>query len=217
MAESQPLTLQIDFSWANFQNRISQKTSTSLIPLYVQHFRPTNPQLRFDLAPSNTSIATAVIPGVSIASSCTIRGQKIPISPLSRLKTAYGYSSRVLSSSPDHPVTISWVANGTMKTWDFVCLDEKQLPIAKFSLNSWALKQIGTMEFGRVVSEEQRDEVVITGLTVLYVMGMRLINPLQIFGLVFASTGVKGLKEGEGEGTHVAGENGRSDGKVRRE
>lgn len=38
------------------------------------------------------------------------------------------------------------------------------------------------------VSKEARDEVVITGLTLLYVMTTRINNPLNIVGSVFGKT-----------------------------
>ncbi|KAF2126575.1 hypothetical protein P153DRAFT_297872 [Dothidotthia symphoricarpi CBS 119687] len=191
---SEPPTLQIDFSWTAFQNRVSLKTDTTLQPLYTQHFRTLKPQLRFDSAPSNTPIATATIPSISITPSCTLHGRSLPLTPLSRWKTAYGYTSNVHSTEP---VTMSWIANSSMKTWDFVCLDAAQLPVAKFSVNFWALKQVGMMYFQRVVSEEERDEIVVTGLTVLYLMASRLGNPLHLFGAAFAKTGEREKEGGE--------------------
>ena len=67
-----------------------------------------------------------------------------------------------------------------------------QLPIAKFSVNWWALMQIGKFHFDKSAAElskEVRDEVVVVGLTIFYVMLTRMNNPLNIVGAIFANAG----------------------------
>ena len=186
------LTLQVDFAWSKFRNIISEKTGSSLTPLYIQHFRPTKPQLRFEDATNKTPIATGTINNVSIAAECTIHGQTLPIKPLKKWKTAYNYLSTNLSSTGT-PVPVSWIANSDMKIWDFVCLDSTtQTPIAKFSVNWWALKQVGNFYFEKSAAElpkEVRDEIVVIGLTILYVMTTRMNNPLHLLGATFAKAG----------------------------
>ncbi|KAL1600881.1 hypothetical protein SLS59_005546 [Nothophoma quercina] len=186
------LTLQVDFTWSKFRNIISEKSGSSLTPLYIQHFRPTKPQLRFEDAINNTLIATGTINNVSIAAECTIHGQTLPIKPLKKWKTAYNYLSTNLSSTGT-PVPVSWIANSDMKIWDFVCLDSTtQTPIAKFSVNWWALKQVGNFYFEKSAAElpkEVRDEIVVIGLTILYVMTTRMNNPLHLLGATFAKAG----------------------------
>jgi hypothetical protein len=186
------LTLQVDFAWSKFRNVVSEKNGSNLTPLYIQHFRPTKPQLRIEDATNNTKIASGTINNVSIAAECSIRGQTIAIKPLKKWKTQYNYLSTALSSTSS-PVAVSWVTNSTMKTWDFLCLDSTtQLPIAKFSVNLWALKQVGNFYFEKSaaeVSRELREEVVVTGLTILYVMMTRMNNPLHLLGATFAKAG----------------------------
>ncbi|KAJ4310561.1 hypothetical protein N0V94_008379 [Neodidymelliopsis sp. IMI 364377] len=186
------LTLQVDFAWSKFRNIVSEKNGTQLTPLYIQHFRPTKPQLRFEDASSKAQIATGTINNVSIAAECTIQGQTIAIKPLKKWKTAYNYISTSMSTTSSS-VAISWIANSSLKVWDFVCLDSAtQTPIAKFSANWWALKQVGNFYFEKSaaeVSKEVRDEIVVTGLTVLYVMATRMNNPLHLLGATFAKAG----------------------------
>jgi len=186
------LTLQVDFAWSKFRNIISEKNGSTLTPIYIQHFRPSKPQLRFEDASNNTHMATGTINNVSIAAECTLRGQIIAIKPLKKWQTAYNYLSVALSSTST-PVPISWIANSNLKVWDFVCLDSNtQLPIAKLSVNWWALKQVGNFYFEKSaaeVSKEVRDEVVVTGLTILYVMMTRMNNPLHLLGATFAKAG----------------------------
>ena len=92
-----------------------------------------------------------------------------------------------------------------------------QEAIAKFSVNLWALKQVGNIYFERSeqeVGEGLRDEVVVTGLTLLYVMMSRMNNPLQLLGSAFAKPG---KVEGGGErGMELEEREGDVDGKVKR-
>ncbi|KAF1839111.1 hypothetical protein BDW02DRAFT_469905, partial [Decorospora gaudefroyi] len=198
-----PLTLQVTFTWSNFQNTIAQldpKTQT-LTPLYTQHFRPTKPQLRFYTTPATTTsstpetpFATGTINHFSIAGTCTLLNNTnstpttIALQPLSRWKTKYNYLSPALGDVP-----VSWTTSSSIKTWDFVCVNsETQSALARFSVNVWGLKEIGRFVFledGGAVSEALRDEVVVTGLTVLYVMAARMNSLGLFFGAFFAKTG----------------------------
>jgi hypothetical protein len=77
-----------------------------------------------------------------------------------------------------------------------------QEPIAKFGVNIWAMKQVGNIYFEKSesnIEEKLRDEVVVTGLTILYVMMSRMNNPLNLLGSAFAKPGkVEGNEGAEG-------------------
>ena len=198
------LTLQVDFAWSKFRNTISEKSSTGqLTPVYIQHFRPTKPQLRFDSADTNTQFATGTIKTISIAADCVIHGITVPLKPLKRWKTQYNYLSTTLSPNGSTPAPVTWITNSSLKIWDFICLDANQLPIAKFSVNIWALKQVGNFHFDKSaaeVSRAVRDEVVVMGLTLFYVMAVRMNNPLHLLGSAFAKPGKVGEEGVEMEG-----------------
>jgi hypothetical protein len=198
------LTLQVDFAWSKFQNIISEKNGDQLTPLYIQHFRPTKPQLRYETAHDKVEIARGTINNFSISAECTLNGHTIALKPLKRWKTQYNYLSTTLSPGPNTPAPVSWIANMSLKLWDFVCLDANQIAIAKFSANLWAVKQVGNFHFEKSaggVSREARDEIVVTGLTLLYVMMVRMNNPLHLLGSVFAKPG----KVEGGEGWEMEG------------
>jgi hypothetical protein len=183
------LTLQVDFAWSKFRNTIASKgPNGQLTPLYIQHFRPAKPQLRFERANDHNTIAKGTIHGFSISGDCIIHGQELILKPLKRWKTEYNYLSHALDGTP-----ISWIANSSLKVWDYVCVNSiTQEPIAKFSVNLWALKQVGNFYFEKRengVPESLRDEVVITGLTLLYVMTTRMNNPVHLLGAAFAKPG----------------------------
>lgn len=186
------VTLQVDFIWSKFRNIVSEKDGDNLTPVYIQHFRPTKPQLRIEDATNNTQISTGTINNVSIAAEFTIHGQKIDIKPLKKWKTAYNYLSSTLSSTGS-PVPITWITTNSMKIWDFHCIDSTtQASIAKFSVNFWALKQVGNFHFEQsaaMLSKDVRDEVVTAGLTIFYVMATRMNNPLHLLGATFAKAG----------------------------
>lgn len=186
------VVLQVDFAWSKFRNIVSEKDGDKLTPVYIQHFRPKKPQLRIEDARTNTHISTGTINNVSIAAECTIHGQQIDIKPLKKWKTAYNYLSTTLSPSAS-PIPITWITSSSLKIWDFHCIDSTtQASIAKFSVNFWALKQVGNFYFEQdaaALSKEIRDEIVTVGLTIVYVMMTRMNNPLHLLGATFAKAG----------------------------
>ena len=216
------LTLQVNFAWSKFRNVVASKgADQQLTPLYVQHFRPAKPQLRFERASDHTIIAKGTIrkfdcttckthsdsllrrlDSFSISGDCIIHGQEVILKPLKRWKTKYNYLSQVLDGVP-----ITWTANSTMKVWDFVCINSAtQESIAKFSVNLWAMKQVGNFYFEETeeeVTAALRDEVVVTGLTLLYLIMTRMNNPIHLLGAAFAKPG---KVEGDGNGGAIAQE-----------
>jgi len=71
-------------------------------------------------------------------------------------------------------------------------LDEAQLPVAKCVINMWGIKRVGWIEFlgeKAAESEKAREEIVVTGMTLMYCMALRSNNILSIFGALFAKTG----------------------------
>jgi hypothetical protein len=192
------LTLQVDAAWLNYRKTISSRGADGqLTPLYIQHFRPLKPQLRFERAKDHKYIAKSTIHHFSINGDCVLHDRKINLKPLKRWKTEYNYLSHALDGTP-----VSWIANSTLKVWDYVCVNSvTQEPIAKLSVNWWAVKRLGNFYFEKTeaeVSEELRDEVVTTGLTLLYVMLARMNSPIYLLGAAFA-------KPGKVEGDEVRG------------
>ncbi|KNG45972.1 hypothetical protein DDE82_007490 [Stemphylium lycopersici] len=187
---SHGLHLQVTFLWTKFRNEIAIKGSNgTLTPLYIMHRRPLKPQLRYervsDTTTTTTTIGTGSINTFSIDSTCTLHAQEIHLKPLKRWKTQYNYLSHALGGIP-----LSWIANSTLKEWDFVCVNSvTQEPVAKFSVNWWAVKEVGNFYFDGKVREGVRDEIVVTGLTLLYVMTTRMNNPFHLLGAAFARPG----------------------------
>lgn len=196
----QPLTenglqLQINFAWSKFTNNVSEVNGSSLKPLYIQHFGMRKPNLRYNAPDDKTELATGTINTFHISGECHIGGRTIELKPLRRLETQYNYLSYAFAdiADPKTPVAVSWVARFTKKTWDFVCIDAAQMPIAQFSANLWKLVEVGNIYFAKsaaTVTDAQRDEVVFTGLTIFYIMVTRMNNPLHLLGAAFSKPGV---------------------------
>ncbi|KAA8611914.1 hypothetical protein PtrSN002B_011439 [Pyrenophora tritici-repentis] len=161
-------------------------------------FRLLKPQLCFARAVDKTPIAKGTIHSFSISAECVIHDRNLVLKPLKRWKTQYNYLSHALNDVP-----ISWIANSSMKIWYFVCINSvTQEPIAKFAVNYWALKNLGNFYFEKSAGEipdNLRDEVVVTGLTILYTMATRINNPIQLIGAVFAKPGKVEGEEGRPE------------------
>ena len=185
-------TLQVDFTWLKWKAYISD-VSTPSIPLYTVDFKPYKKRcIIVKSADESTTIGTGTLHCFSINPDYEIHGRKGTIKALKRWKTSYTHLSHALASSPDGPpATMTWTSSSDFKTWDFVCLDENQMPVAKYSANLWGLKKIGKIEFlgPNATSDAVRDEIIVTGLTLTYCMILRTTSLLSFFGAVIARPG----------------------------
>ncbi|KAL9001694.1 MAG: hypothetical protein Q9188_005339 [Gyalolechia gomerana] len=188
-------TLQIDFSWRNFKARISDRANPS-DPIYIVDFKVhTTRCIIVKSATDNSTIGAGILHIFSIHPGYELHGRKGTIKALKRWKTSYTHLSNAFAPSPDAPpVTMTWTSSSNFRTWDFVCLDEQQMPVAKFSGNLWGVKKIGNIEFlgPKGSSVAARDEIVVTGLTLFYCMILRTSSILSFFGAIFARTGLIG-------------------------
>ncbi|KAL8776281.1 MAG: hypothetical protein Q9213_008328 [Squamulea squamosa] len=189
-------TLQVDYTWRKWKAYISDRSDPSK-PLYIVHYKFWSKEcIIVKSATDDTTVGTGTLHVFSINPTYSLHGRKGTIKALKRWVTSYTHLSYAYASSPDGPpVTMTWTSTSNFKTWDFVCLDEQQMPVAKFSANLWALKKIGNIEFlgDKATSETVRDEIVVTGLTLMYCMVLRTSSILSFFGAIFARTGpIKG-------------------------
>ncbi|KAL8691433.1 MAG: hypothetical protein Q9218_003335 [Villophora microphyllina] len=184
-------TLQADFAWRKWHTLISDASDSSR-PIYVVHYRPfaMSSNLIFKSAADDNTIGTGTLHAVSINAHYDLHGRKGTIKALKRWKTAYTYLSSAYADG-ESLATMTWTSNSDFKTWDFICLDSQQMPVAKFSANLWALKRIGNIEFlgPKASSPAVRDEIVVTGLTLVYCMILRTSSLLSFFGACVARPG----------------------------
>ncbi|KAJ5849052.1 hypothetical protein N7534_008370 [Penicillium rubens] len=73
---------------------------------------------------------------VSIDADYEVHGRKDQIVAQRRLKTSYAHRSTAALTT-GKPVTLTWYSDSNFTKWDFICCDEQQLPVAKFTLKIW--------------------------------------------------------------------------------
>src|ERR1700761_3190555 len=139
MPESE-YTLKVDFSYRKWQALITEKDDPQSKPLYVVDYKALAPNLVFKSASDDSTFGTGTLHSISIHADCEFRGQQISLRAMKHLKTEYSHLSHTFSDT-DTPVLMNWTSAGSFKTWDFICCDPQQLPVAKFSANAWSLKK----------------------------------------------------------------------------
>jgi hypothetical protein len=183
--------LQVDFSWRKFKGLITEKDSPKAKPVYIVDMQAIkSPHLIFKHASDDSIFGTGTLHPISINASCTVSGRKTQIKALKRFKTSYTHLSRAFSDTEDL-MPMTWSSDCDFKTWDFVCLDDKSMPVAKFSANIWAVQKVGNIEFlgDKADNKEVREEIVVVGLTLFCGMCLRMNNILNLFGAVFSRPG----------------------------
>ena len=187
---SQSSTLQVDFSYKKFQALITEVVKPSN-PVYIVDFHTIKaPHMIVKSAIDSTTVGTGTLHPISIHADYEIHGRKRQLKALKRFKISYTHLSSAFSSTSS-PVTMTWTSNCGFKTWDFICLDEQQNAVAKFTANVWVVNKVGNIEFLGLKANSQaaREEIVITGLTLFYCILLRSTNILSFFGAIFARLG----------------------------
>lgn len=184
-------TLKVDFQWKKFKARITDSRDPSN-PLYIVDFQSIrSPHIIVKSATTDETVGTGTLHPVSIHAGYQVHGQKGKLKAKHRWITEYTHLSYNYSDSNESPALMTWKSNCGFKTWNFICLDEQQNPVARFASNSWGIFKIGDIEFlGPKASDKAaREEIVVTGLTLFYCMMLRTTSILSFFGAIFASTG----------------------------
>ncbi|KAI4091228.1 MAG: hypothetical protein LQ348_005832 [Seirophora lacunosa] len=192
-ASLQSSKLQVDFTWRKWQARITSISDPSQ-PLYIVDYQGIkSPHIIVKTPDSSTTIGTGTLHPISIHADYEIHGRKGKLKALKRWRTKYTHLSHAFATSPDSSslAAMTWTSSSNFKNWDFICLNEQQIAVAKFSANMWGLKKIGMVEFltPTAVSEAARDEIVVIGMTLAYTMILRTSSILSFVGAIFARTG----------------------------
>lgn len=189
--------LQVDFSWKKFKALITEVDKPSE-PLYIVEFQVVkSPLILVKSAADGKVVGSGSLHPFSINAGFELHGEKGQLKALKRWKTQYTHLSRAYSDGKT-PTPMTWTSKSDFKTWDFICMDEKQVAVAKFSARNWSMTKIGNIEFQgpKAGSPAARDEIVVTGLTLLYCMLLRASSLLSFFGAFFARPGP--IKQQEG-------------------
>ncbi|OQO14081.1 hypothetical protein B0A48_00957 [Cryoendolithus antarcticus] len=159
-------------------------------PAYKAECRLRAPNVRVTKTSNGEVIGFSTLHPVSIHCNMTLHGRKGKLQALSNWKTKYTHLSYAYSDSAA-PMPMEWTSQSSFKTWDFVCVDDMQNPVAKFVSNNWRTHKMGRIEFlgPKAHDEKAREEIVVCGLTMYNVMMLRMNNFLSLGGAFFNKTG----------------------------
>ena len=207
----------IDFSWRKFKSLIYEGDTVGGTPLYALIYnilghlklvfkRVSNPaaldkitseetsNIQEDNLDANTGDSDIVgkgkIRNVRIDADYEVHGRSDKLVAQNRWRTKYTHRSKAMSNDGNF-VTMYWLSDSDFKTWDFICVDENQLPVAKLTANLWALKKLGKIEFMGPKAHDRafQEEIMVAGTTLAYTMIMRVNNPLSLLGSASAKPG----------------------------
>lgn len=180
----------VDFSWKKSRSLVTEQGKSS-DPAYIIDFKAlSSPNVIFRSASDEHVIGTGTLHAVSINPDYQVHGRKGQLKALKRLATEYTYLSLAFSDDGTQEA-MRWTANCALKTWDFICLDEQQLPVAKFSVNTFAAKKYANIEFigPKATSRDAQEEILVTGMTLYQCMLLRCNNMFSLIGAAIASPG----------------------------
>ncbi|KAJ5666941.1 hypothetical protein N7462_011350 [Penicillium macrosclerotiorum] len=201
MASAQSRTLAVDFTWKKFKALVSDSNSSNPNPLYTVSFQMVSaPHLRFKSTETGQQIGTGTVHAFSINPDYQLHGAKHTLKAQKRLVTNYTHMSSAFSDT-DTPVKMTWTGEVGLKTWSFICVDENQVPVAKFSANLWAVKKLAKIELmgPKALDDAVRDEIVVVGFTLFYCMYLRANNIFNLFGSAFLRPDKEGKAEKGGK------------------
>lgn len=187
---TKPPVLNVEMQWRKWKAAVTEANNPTAGPLYYTEFKTRSNNLIYKRAADNKTIGTGTLHTFKIDADYELHGRKDTLVAQKRFRTVYTHRSLAMSET-DKPVTLTWTSDSDFKSWDLVCVDELQMPVARFMTNVWATKQYGRIEFTgpRAGSEALRDEIVVTGMTLVYCMALRSASILSLFGALFASPG----------------------------
>ncbi|OQE46387.1 hypothetical protein PENCOP_c001G05854 [Penicillium coprophilum] len=186
-------TFKVDFTWKKWKALVSDANNPDSGPLYTVHFPFSfGTTMVFKKAPDEEVIGNSKLNLVSINAEYELRGQKAHLLAQKRWRTVYTHRSLNFSDT-ESPVTMTWTSDAGFKNWDFVCVDEQQMPVAKFTANCWGVTKIGKIEFSGPKADNRaaQEEIMVTGITLFYCMMLRCNNVFNLFGAIFARPGHK--------------------------
>ncbi|CAG8050294.1 unnamed protein product [Penicillium olsonii] len=192
MAIGQSRSLAVNFMWSKMHIYVTDYEPKNPNPklVYDVNCDMLAPNLKFKSIEQDRQVGTGTIHAISISPDFELHGSKGTLRAKSRLRTMYTHYSHVYSDT-GKPAKMSWTSSSGFKTWDFVCCDENQNPVAKFSANVWAVKRFAKIELlgPKALDTAAMDEIVVIGLTLCYCMYMRVNNPLNLLGSAIMRSG----------------------------
>ncbi|CAG8012254.1 unnamed protein product [Penicillium olsonii] len=186
----------VTFTWKQWQGKIFDTQNPSE-PIYTINFpfqfaSKSAASMIFKKAPTEEVVGTGKLNLVSIDPSYVLHGQKSQLLAQRRFRTVYTHRSLNFATNRT-PVTMTWSSAAGFKTWDFVCVDEQQNAVAKFTGNPWGVTNIGKIEFDGPKKHDRaaQEELLVTGITLFYCVMIRCNSIFNLFGAIFSRPGRK--------------------------
>lgn len=183
--------LQLEWSWRTWGGRIYDHADPET-SIYTMKAPPGGKNLIFTTTADDMIVGRGILHSFSsINADYELHGRQGVVQALGRLKMSYSSLSKAYSEDGDTPMTMTWTSTTGLKKFDVICLDNKQLPVARVSCDVWARKDFASIEFMGAKANDPavRDEIVVVGLTLLFTMVSRTMNPLKLAGSVFSKVG----------------------------
>ncbi|KAJ5327446.1 hypothetical protein MYU51_018093 [Penicillium brevicompactum] len=190
-------TFTVNFTWRGWKGKVFDAKYPGSDPIYTIDFpaksvAKSEATMIFNKGASEEVVGKGKLNLVSIHPSYELHGQKGQLLAQKRFRTVYTHRSLNFSTN-DTPVTMTWSSDAGFKTWDFVCVDEQQNAVAKFSGNAWGVTNVGKIEFDGPKKHDRaaQEELLVTGVILFYCMMVRCSNIFNLFGAIFSRPGRK--------------------------
>lgn len=184
-------TYRFEYTWYNFKGRIYDDTKPGEEPIYIADFaKLRRPHAIYKRVDDDKIIGTGTVHYFKLDTEYESYGRKDTLVAQKRFRAIYTHRSPAMSDT-EQPVTMTWTSESGFKEWDFVCVDENQMPVARFSMNPWRMAKMGTIEFTGPKADSQalREELIVAGITLAYHIMVRSSNFFSVAGALFASPG----------------------------
>ncbi|KAJ5089920.1 hypothetical protein N7532_008604 [Penicillium argentinense] len=188
---SQSQALLVDMQWKKLQFLVKDANNPDATPLYSVRLQTVfAPHLKFKAieGTEEREVGSGTIHTFGISPDYELHGRQSTLKAQKRFRTHYTHMSHVFADTKE-PVQMTWTSNTDFKGWDFICVDDKQMPVAKFSANLWAVRKFGKIELlgPKAFDPAARDEIVVLAVTLFYCMYIRVNNPFNLLGSAFLS------------------------------
>jgi hypothetical protein len=142
------------------------------VELFKVKLQLKKPHLSIASARTGTTIGTATYHSFTSRIDITVHGSPISMTPCGTLgRKGHEYSSPARGSA-----NMRWKYQN--HNLDLVCLDEREVPIARFHFSNWSMYKCGKLELIGPTGNEDgavMEEIIVTGLAIAeYVLTMRL-------------------------------------------
>ncbi|KAI9842411.1 MAG: hypothetical protein M1837_007156 [Sclerophora amabilis] len=138
--------------------------------LFLVKSRLRKPHVSIVSCRTGDTVGTAIYHSLTSRIDATVRGSPISMTP----RGTFGRKGHAYSSPACGGANMRWA--GHFRDLDLVCLDEREIAIARFHFSNWALRKYGKLELMGPTANDGgavMEETVVTGLAMAEALGKR--------------------------------------------